>query len=390
MLYGFFIILIYDLLTLLITIVFGANALNGLASNIGVNIFFFLIFVIFAASFLGAFEITLPASWINKADNASERGGIVGIFFMAFTLVLVSFSCTGPVVGSLLPLISNGTYLGPIAGMTGFGLCLALPFALFAMFPSWLHTLPKSGGWLNSVKVVLGILELALAIKFLSNADLVAGWHLISRELFIAIWIVAFGMMGFYLLGKLKFSHDSDLPYLTVTRTLLAMLVLSFTVYLIPGLWGAPLNLISGFPPPQTQDWSENYATFQKQAPRIDTTFHDYDQALSYARQVHKPLFVDFTGWTCVNCRKMEQKVWIKPEIHDLLQNNYVVVSLYVDDKINGQKWSTLETTRFNNNAQPWYILIGNDGKELNAPIGFTDAETFKKFLDVGLNAFKK
>ena len=392
LLYGLFIVLIYDALTLLITLAFGAQALNGIASNVGVNIFFFLIFVVFAASFLGAFEINLPSSWINKADSASERGGVAGIFFMAFTLVLVSFSCTGPVVGGLLPLISNGTYLAPLIGMTGFGLCLALPFAMFALFPGWLNALPKSGGWLNAVKVVLGLLELALAMKFLSNADLVAGWHLISREIFIAFWAVCFGVMGFYLLGKIKFSHDSETTFISVPRAIIAIIALTFTLYLLPGLWGAPLNLISGFPPPQSEGWSENAgfsqgfgrssaATSSEVSNIPSNHFKDYDQALAFAKKVHKPLLLDFTGWTCVNCRKMEQNVWTQPEVSDLLDNDFVIASLYVDDRQTGKRYSEMETKLFQHNAQPYYVVLSNNEKVIGPAVGYSSKDEFALFL---------
>lgn len=430
LIYGFFIILIYDALTMLITVIFGPDALNEMASNIWMNIFFFAIFMVFAFSFLGAFEITLPASWINKADSASDKGGMIGIFFMAFTLVLVSFSCTGPVVGSLLPMISKGTYLCPLMGMTGFGLCLALPFALFAMFPGWLNSMPKSGGWLNSVKVVLGLLEVALAMKFLSNADMVAGWHLISREVFIAIWIATFGVMGIYLLGFVKFSHDSDLPFLSVTRSLLALTVLSFTIYLIPGLWGAPLNLIGGFPPPQTREWSENFDAFTTSAPAaggvhnsdsqaghsdgcpkgINNCFHDYNEGVAFAKKVGKPVLLDFTGWTCVNCRKMEQNVWPQPSVLPYINNDFVLISLYVDDrtelpadsqyvskhtdkkiKTTGNKWSEMQTVRYNTNTQPYYVLLDNNENILNKPRGYTpDVTEYSAFLKEGLEEFKK
>ena len=432
LIYGLSIILIYDVFTLIISAAFGSDAPNIIASNVGVNLFFFAIFMVFAFSFLGAFEITLPASWVSKADSASERGGLIGIFFMAFTLVLVSFSCTGPVVGSLLKLISDGTYLRPLVGMTGFGLCLALPFALFAIFPGWINSMPKSGGWLNSVKVVLGILEVALAMKFLSNADMVAHWHLLSRETFISIWVVCFGLMGFYLLGKLKFAHDSDLPHLSVTRTMLAIIVLSFTLYLIPGIWGAPLNLISGFPPPQSEEWSENVNAFsgsqsasyvdpaktsgtevkhhEAGCPKgLENCFHDYDEALAYARQVKKPLMIDFTGWTCVNCRKMEQQVWIKPEVLRLLRDEYVLVSLYTDERgqlpeakktisaitgkpfeTYGQKWSELESSRYACNTQPLYVLLDNNEKKLMEPVSVTSVADYLIFLNGGLEEYKK
>jgi thiol:disulfide interchange protein len=432
-LYGFFIIVIYVVSVMTLVAIFGPKVLEQMSSNVWVNLFFFAVFLVFAFSFLGAFEITLPSSWINKADSASDKGGVGGIFFMALTLVLVSFSCTGAFLGNLIPLISKGSLLCPLFGMIGFGLVLALPFALFAFFPSMLNTLPKSGGWLNAVKVSLGLIELALAMKFLSNADLVAEWHLVSRELFIAIWIAVFGVLAFYLFGKLKFSHDSDVPYLTVTRFMFGFLSLSFTLYLIPGLWGAPLNMIAGFPPPQTQDWSENMNAFgssgtiavetktpdlgskihqpETSCPKgINNCFHNYYDAMAYAKAVKKPVLVDFTGWTCLNCRKTEQGVWPKPEVLTQINSDYVLVSLYVDErrkletdsqyvskysketiKTTGEKWHELEIYRFNTNTLPFYVLLDNDGKELNTPIPYTpDVAKYAEFLREGNKEYKR
>jgi thiol:disulfide interchange protein len=337
--YSTSIILIYVILGFLVTVTLGSDALNAMASNVFFNMLFFVIFFIFALSFFGAFEITLPSSWVNKADQASDKGGLVGIFFMAFTLSLVSFSCTGPIIGTLLVEAARGSsYLGPIMGMTGFALALALPFGLFAAFPGWLNTLPKSGGWLNSVKVVLGFLELALAMKFLSNVDLAYHWGLLKREVFIAIWIVIFGLMGLYLLGKLKFSHDSDMHHLGTGRLIVAIITLSFTVYLIPGLWGAPLRAISGFPPPDFyKEWTlkgeTGSASHSETCPHNLNCFHDYEEGMAYAQQVGKPVMIDFTGWSCVNCRKMEDNVWSQPAVLKIISEDYVLISLYVDDK---------------------------------------------------------
>jgi thiol:disulfide interchange protein DsbD len=347
LLYGLSIIFIYVTLGMVITLSLGPDALNAMASNAFFNLAFFIIFVVFAISFLGAFEITLPSSWINKADRASERGGLAGIFFMAFTLSLVSFSCTGPIIGTLLVEAAvGGNVLNPALGMTGFAFALALPFGFFAAFPGWLNSLPKSGGWLNSVKVVLGLLELALALKFLSNVDLAYHWGLLKREIFIALWIIIFSVLGFYLLGKIKFSHDSDTPYVSIPRLLFAIITFSFVVYLIPGMWGAPLKMISGFPPPTfyTEGWSLGTSEGHYSKEQIEGTdpehcphglncFHDYYLALEYAKKVNKPLMVDFTGWSCVNCRKMEDQVWVDPRVLQRLREDYVLVSLYVDDK---------------------------------------------------------
>ncbi len=402
--YAISIIVIYVGLGFLVTVTLGSDALNDLASNSFFNLAFFVIFIVFAISFFGAFEIVLPSSLVNKADAASDRGGLIGIFFMAFTLSLVSFSCTGPIIGTLLVEAAHGrSYLGPLAGMTGFSLALALPFAFFAAFPGWLNSLPKSGGWLNSVKVSLGFLELALALKFLSNVDLAYHWGFLRREIFISLWVIIFALWGFYLLGKLKFSHDSDVSHVSVPRLIFAILVLTFTVYLIPGIWGAPLKLISGFPPPEFyKEWiTEN----SSHCPHNLTCFHDYEEGMTYAKEQGKPVIVDFTGWSCVNCRKMEDNVWSDPEILKRLSEKYVLISLYVDDKealpegrqytspltgkkirTTGNKWSDLQATRYTTNSQPYYVLLDNKGHLLAKPRGYTpDIKTYGRFLDEGL-----
>jgi thiol:disulfide interchange protein len=402
--YAVSIIVIYVLLGLLITISFGPDALNEMATNVYFNLLFFVIFFLFALSFFGAFEITLPSSWINKADSASERGGLAGIFFMAFTLSLVSFSCTGPIIGTLLVEAAQGrSYIGPLAGMAGFSFALALPFALFAAFPAWLHSLPKSGGWLNSVKVVLGFVELALALKFLSTVDQAYHWNILQREIFIALWIIIFGLMGLYLLGKIKFSHDSDLAHLSVPRLLFAIVTLSFTLYLIPGLWGAPLKLISGFPPPLFyKEWTAKGEVHN--CPHDLNCFHDYDEGMAYAKKQGKPVMIDFTGWGCQNCRKMEENVWIEPEVYKRLSEKYVLISLYVDDKTAlpqdqqispysgkkiktiGNKWSDFQTEIYERNSQPTYVLLDNRANLLAEPRGYTpDVNTYSKFLEEGL-----
>ena len=423
--YGLSIILIYVTLGMVITLSLGPDALNAMASNAVVNLAFFIIFVVFAASFLGAFEITLPSSWVNKADSASEKGGLLGIFFMAFTLSLVSFSCTGPIIGTLLVQAAvGGNVINPTIGMIGFSSALALPFGLFAAFPGWLNSLPKSGGWLNSVKVVLGLLELALALKFLSNVDLAYHWGILTREVFIALWIVIFSLLGFYLLGKLKFSHDSDTKYITIPRVMFAIIVFGFVVYLIPGMFGAPLKIISGFPPPTfyNEGWSIGGGsaggnnvkiipgTDPEHCPHNLNCFHDYDMALAYAKEVKKPLMVDFTGWSCVNCRKMEDNVWVDPRVLERLNNDYVLVSLYVDDKTAlpeaekrvskttgnkiksiGNKWSDMQTERFGTNSQPYYVLLDAQEQMLNKPTGYDpDIDKFIAFLDEGKKAYSK
>lgn len=409
LIYAAFIIIIYVGLGFIVTVTLGSDALNALASNAFFNLLFFFIFILFALSFFGAFEIVLPGSWINKADRASEKGGIVGIFFMAFTLSLVSFSCTGPIIGTLLVEAAHGrSYAGPLVGMTGFALALALPFAWFASFPGWLHSLPKSGGWLNTVKVSLGFIELALALKFLSNVDLAYHWGFLKREIFIAFWVVIFGLLGFYLLGRLKFQHDSDSPHIGVPRLMFALLSLTFTLYLIPGIWGAPLKLISGFPPPEFyKEWLSEKSSGH--CPHNLNCFHDYEEGMAYARAQNKPVMLDFTGWSCVNCRKMEDNVWSDHEVLKRLSEKYVLISLYVDDKtplpeaqhyvsslsgktINttGKKWSDFQATKYQTNSQPYYVLLDTKGNLLARPRGYTpEVKTYIKFLDEGLCRFR-
>jgi thiol:disulfide interchange protein DsbD len=427
--YGLSIIIIYVLLGLLVSAIFGSDALNALATNVWFNIIFFLLLIIFAASFLGAFEIVLPSSWGTKVDAQADRGGMVGIFFMALALAIVSFSCTGPIVGTLLvEAAAGGNQIGPIVGMFGFSLAIALPFALFAAFPGWLNSLPKSGGWLNTVKVVLGFLELALAFKFLSQADLVLQLHWLEREVFIAIWIAIFGTMALYLFGKIRLPHDSPLTHISVGRLSLGLVVLSFTIYMIPGLWGAPLNLISAFPPPQDYSESPYGVGFTKTgggsieshqdipegahllAPHDILAFNDYDKGLAYAKEVGKPVMIDFTGWACVNCRKMEQNVWAKSNILPILKNDVVLISLYVDDKRKlkeneivdsqlkpgkklkyiGQKWSELQALKYKTNTQPFYVLMKHDESNLLDPVGYTpNVEEYYDWLKEGISNFK-
>ncbi len=435
LLYGVSIIVIYVSLGLLITVFFGSNALNALATNGIFNLCFFLLLVVFGISFLGAFELTLPSSLANKLDENSDKGGIAGIFFMAATLVVVSFSCTGPIIGTLLvEAASKGERLAPAIGMLGFSMALAVPFTIFALFPSLLRSLPKSGGWLNSVKVILGFLELAFSLKFLSNVDLAYHWNWFDREVFLSIWIALGILTGLYLIGKLKFSHDSDLPYLSVTRTFFAIAVFSFTIYMIPGLWGAPLKAISGFLPPiATQDFdlSANVGGGEVQAtPETSISikekkyadlfvrgkhkgldeWYDYDQALRVSKELKKPVLIDFTGWNCPNCRKMEADVWADPEVHKRLQQNFVLLELYVDEKrgelpLNEQYTSTLsgkkitnigdknsdyEASKFNVNSQPYYVIIDARGKVLVPPQGANySVENYIKFLDSGLAAYQ-
>ncbi len=408
LIYAFSIIFIYVGLGLLVTVSFGSDALNDLASNVYFNLAFFVIFVLFAISFFGAFEITLPSWIINKADSASDKGGLIGIFFMAFTLCLVSFSCTGPIIGTLLVEAAHGrSYLGPLAGMTGFSFALAIPFALFSLFPNWLNSLPKSGGWLNTVKVSLGFIELALALKFLSNVDLAYHWGFLQRELFISIWVVIFVMFGFYILGKIKLSHDNDLEFISVGRLMFSVLIFTFSLYLIPGIFGAPLKLISGFPPPEFyKEWKTGKVN---ECPHDLNCFHDYDEGMAYAKVQGKPVLIDFTGWACVNCRKMEDKVWSDPKVLKRLAEDYVLISLYVDDKTElapekqyvssvtgkkikttGNKWSELEANVYQTNSQPYYVLIDNKERPLAEPKGFTpDIPTYLAFLDEGLCRYK-
>ena len=402
--YGIFIIVIYVTLGLLVTLIFGASALNALSTNAVFNIIFFLMLVIFAASFFGAFEITLPASWSNAIDSKAEKTtGLLSIFFMAFTLALVSFSCTGPIIGFLLVEISTtGSIIAPTMGMFGFAVALALPFTLFALFPSMLKSAPRSGGWMNSIKVVLGFIELALSLKFLSVADLAYGWGLLNRPTFLALWIVIFASMGFYLVGKLKFPHDDDLPYVSVPRYFLAMISFAFAIYMVPGLWGAPCKAVSAFAPPMyTQD-------FSLYVDEVEAEYHDYEQGMQAAMQAGKPVLVDFTGYGCVNCREMEASVWTDDKVRDIMREDYVLVSLYVDDKTplavpmevveNGQKrtlktvgdkWSFLQRYKFGANAQPFYVILDNEGNPLSGSYAFDkDVEHFLEFLNTGLKNY--
>ena len=403
--YGLSIIVIYLVMGLLITGIFGASALNDLSTNAIFNILFFLLLVVFSISFFGAFELVLPSSWTNKLDTkADSTTGVISIFFMSFTLVLVSFSCTGPIIGTLLvQAASMGTAVGPAIGMFGFALALSIPFSLFAIFPNMLQSMPKSGGWLNSVKVVLGFLELALALKFLSVADLAYGWRLLDREVFIVLWIVIFILLGCYLLGKIKFSHDSDLPYVSVPRLFMAIISFSFAVYMIPGLWGAPLKAISAFTPPlYTQD-------FNLYDSEVHAAFDDYETGMAYAKKVNKPVIIDFSGFGCVNCRKMEASVWTDPKIKQILENDYILITLMVDDKTKlpepitieehgktrklktiGDKWSYLQRSKFGANAQPFYILLDAKGEPLGPSYAFNEnIPDYLKFLENGIKIFK-
>lgn len=402
--YGMSIIIIYLVMGLLITGLFGASALNDLSTNAVFNILFFLLLVVFAISFLGAFELVLPSSWTNKMDTkADSTTGILSIFFMSFTLVLVSFSCTGPIIGTLLvQAASMGTAVGPAIGMFGFALALSIPFSLFAIFPNMLQSMPKSGGWLNSVKVVLGFLELALALKFLSVADLAYGWRLLDREVFIVLWIVIFSMLGAYLLGKIKFSHDSDLPYVSVPRLFMAIISFAFAIYMVPGLWGAPLKAISAFAPPlYTQD-------FNLYKSEVHAAFDDYEAGMAYAKKTNKPVMIDFSGFGCVNCRKMEAAVWTDPKVKQILEEDYVLITLIVDDKTKlpapieieengktrklktiGDKWSYLQRSKFGANAQPFYILLDGKGQPLGPSYAFDeDVSNYIQFLQKGLKQF--
>lgn len=404
--YGASIVVIYVTLGLAITLIFGASALNALSTNAIFNILFCLMLVVFAASFFGAFEITLPSKWSNAVDSKAEATtGLLSIFLMAFTLSLVSFSCTGPIIGFLLVEVStSGSVVAPAIGMLGFAIALALPFTLFAMFPSWLKSMPKSGGWMNVIKVSLGFLELAFALKFLSVADLAYGWRILDRETFLALWIVIFGLLGMYLLGKIKFPHDDDNTKVGVGRFFLALFSLAFAVYMIPGLWGAPLKAVSAFAPPmQTQD-------FNLYKNEVHAKFNDFDSGMEYARQNHKPVMIDFTGYGCVNCRKMELAVWTDPQISQIMNDDYVLITLYVDEKTNlpepikitengkertlrtiGDKWSYLQRSKFGANAQPFYVLLDNEGKPLNSSYSYDeDIAKYKNFLQTGLKNYKK
>lgn len=430
-LYGFSIIGIYVLFGTLIASLAGASFANFLSTHWIPNLLFFVIFIIFGISFLGWFEIVLPSSLVNKMDAQSDRGGLIGIFFMAFTLVLVSFSCTGPVAGSILIASAQGEVIKPVIGMLGFSLAFAIPFTLFAIFPQWLQNLPKSGGWMNTVKVVLGFLELALALKFLSTADQVYHWHILDREIYLALWIVIFSLIGFYLLGKIQLPHDSKVEKVNVPRMLLSILVFAFVVYMIPGMFGAPLKGLSGWLPPLTsQDFIANsggseksdfagdadfpknpkYSNLFKASKEIQK-FFDYKEAVEYAKKVNKPVFINFTGHGCVNCRKMEENVWTDPEVLKRLRKDYIVVDLYVDDKTelpknewyvskdDGQEKTSIgdqnldfEITKFNGNAQPYYCLIDpkNDHKTLLPPQAFDlNVANFVKFLEDGKTKFE-
>ncbi|MGS2741820.1 protein-disulfide reductase DsbD family protein [Sinomicrobium sp. M5D2P17] len=420
--YAASIVVIYVTLGLTITLTLGPDALNALASNGIVNFIFFLIFVVFAISFLGAFEITLPNSWLNKSDKMVDKGGLIGIFFMAFTLALVSFSCTGPIIGSLLVEAAiNGNITGPAVGMFGFALALSIPFMLFAAFPGMLKKLPRSGSWLGKVKVILGFLELALALKFLSAFDLVYQLGILKRELFIGVWIVIFSLFGFYMLGKLKFDDDERKSKTSISGLISAVLIFSFVVYLVPGLWGAPVKLVSGFLPPSFyKEWRKNTPTadsninntaIEKHArtcPQNLNCFHDYEEGLAYAKKVKKPVLLDFTGWSCVNCRKMEDNVWSDEAVWKKLNENYVLISLYVDDtsplprdeqvistttgkKIRtvGNKWSDLQTTKFRTNSQPYYVAIDTSGTMLTKPVAYEpNAVKYTAFLQNGIENF--
>lgn len=404
--YGASIVVIYVTLGLAITLIFGASALNALSTNAVFNILFCLMLVVFAASFFGAFEITLPSKWSTAVDSKAEAtSGLLSIFLMAFTLSLVSFSCTGPIIGFLLVQVSTtGSVVAPAIGMLGFAIALALPFTLFALFPSWLKSMPKSGGWMNIIKVTLGFLELAFALKFLSVADLAYGWRILDRETFLALWIVLFALLGFYLLGKIKFPHDDDDTKVSVPRFFMALASLAFAVYMVPGLWGAPLKAVSAFAPPmQTQD-------FNLYNNEVHARFDDYDLGMEYARQHGKPVMLDFTGYGCVNCRKMELAVWTNPKVSDIINNDYVLITLYVDNKTPlpspvkivengtertlrtvGDKWSYLQRVKFGANAQPFYVLIDNEGKPLNKSYSYDeDIPKYIEFLQTGLENYKK
>jgi thiol:disulfide interchange protein DsbD len=426
--YGLSIIVIYVALGLFITLIFGASALNEAASSATFNLLFFIILIIFGISFLGAFDITLPSSLVNKMDEKSNQNGFLGLFFMAFTLALVSFSCTGPIIGTLLvDAVSKGSYLGPAIGMLGFSSALAIPFTLFAIFPSWLKEMPKSGGWLNTVKVSLGFLEIALAFKFLSNVDLAYHWGILNRDIFLIIWIVVFGLWALYLLGKIRLSHDNEISFLSLPRLFFSMFILAFTLYMVPGLWGAPLKAISAWLPPQvTQEFDlySNRSSSQSEpsvasgkkyaglfhAPHGLDAFYDYEEGLAYAKSVNKPILIDFTGWSCTNCRKMEASVWPDKEVIRRLKEDYVLISLYVDDKTElkedekyissfsgkkvntiGLKWSDFQASKFGTNSQPYYVIADLDGKVLIPPQAYNlDISNYVIFLDKGKIAFEQ
>ncbi|RZJ72987.1 cytochrome c biogenesis protein CcdA [Flavobacterium sp.] len=417
--YGISIIVIYVGLGLVVTAIFGAEALNNIATNVWFNVIFFVLLVIFALSFMGAFEIVLPSSWANKVDKQADRGGIVGILAMALALAIVSFSCTGIFIGNLLVVAAREGGVAPLIGMFGFSFALALPFMLFAIFPGWMNSLPKSGGWLNTVKVFLGFLELALAFKFLSNADLVLQLHLLEREVFLCIWIAIFGTLALYLFGKIQTPHDSPMTNLSVGRIMLGLLTLTFTIYLIPGLWGAPLKLISAFPPPlhyseSPQGVGGGSGEVAQALPEGAmlahgmVTFNDYETGLAYAKSVNKPVMLDFTGHACVNCRKVESNIWTDPEVHRIMKDELVLISLYVDDKRDlpkeqqyvtpegeeietiGDKWMNMTITRYKTNTQPLYVLLGPDGKDISPTISYVSTDEYLAWLKAGMANFKK
>lgn len=405
--YGLSIIVIYVFLGLLVTLLFGANALNAMSTNAWFNIFFALLLIVFAASFFGAFELTLPSSWSNKIDQKSESTtGLLSIFLMAFTLVLVSFSCTGPIIGFLLVAVSTqGSILGPTLGMLGFSIGLAIPFAIFALFPSLLKSAPKSGGWMNTIKVVLGFIELAFALKFLSVADLAYGWRLLDREVFLSLWIALFGLMGAYLMGWIHFPHDDAEHRTNVPQFFLGLISFAFTIYMIPGLWGAPLKAISAFTPPM---YTQDYKIIQTTV--VEPKFKDFEQGMAYAKEQGKPVIIDFTGFGCVNCRKMEAAVWTDQEVARRLNDDYVLISLYVDDKTPlaepmevevagqkralytvGDKWSHLQATKFGANTQPFYVLLDTDGKPIAPSRSYNeDIQEYIDWLDQGLSNLKQ
>lgn len=428
LIYGASIIAIYTLVGTIVAVTLGADAANFLSTHWIPNVFFFLIFVVFAASFFGAFEIVLPSWLVNKVDKQADKGGLAGIFFMAFTIVLVSFSCTGPIVGTILVQSVSGEFMKPLIGMLGFSLAFAIPFGLFAIFPNWLSSLPKSGGWLNSVKVILGFIELALGLKFLSVADQTYHWGLLDREIYLALWIVIFTLMGFYLLGKIKFSHDSELPFLKVPRLFFTIATFSFVVYLIPGMWGAPLNALAGYlPPMSTHDFNlpgmireaagldEDLCEKPKYSDKLHLPhglkgYFDYEQGMKCAAELKKPVFIDFTGHGCVNCREMEARVWSDPRVIKILKEEYVIISLYVDDKtielpenehyfskINGRKITNLakknadiQMCYFNANAQPLYVLMDNQENLVATPRPYNlDKDAYVKFLEDGVKRYK-
>ncbi len=428
LLYGISIILIYVILGTVVTAIFGAESLNKLSTNPWFNLFFALLLFTFAFSFMGAFEIVLPSNWVNAVDRKADKGGFIGIFFMAFALALVSFSCTGPIVGALIVEAARSGGLAPVVGMLGFSLALAIPFTLFAAFPGWLNSLPKSGGWLNSVKVVLGFLEFAFAFKFLSIADMVLNLHILEREVYIAIWIAIAVALALYLWGKIRFPHDSPLTHLPVSRFVFGTIVLAFAIYMLPGLWGAPVKLISGFPPPA--DYAESpLGVGRTQAPgfvaatRVSGTevlgrhtgphgiplFDDYEEALAFAKKTGKPLLVDFTGKGCTNCRKMEDNVWVNQEVKNMLLNDFVVVSLYVDlrtklpkaeqyvSKVTGRKvktignkWTDLQISRYNRNTQPYYVILNHNEQQLGKGYSYNASpEEFVVWLKSSLHKFE-